>query len=126
NGLAAGYGMIYGPLGDTAGVFALDAATGDEVWRVDLSNNSGEGIDMAPIVYDNTVYVSTVPGNYSGFYRGGEKGILYALDASNGQTIWQWDTTTNNLWGNARVNSGGGLWYPPSFDDNGNIYFGTG
>jgi outer membrane protein assembly factor BamB len=126
NGLAAGYGMLYGAIGDTAEVFALDAATGDETWRVKLSNNSGEGIDMAPVVYDNTVYVSTVPGNYTGFYRGGEKGVLYALDASTGQTIWQWDTTTNNLWGNARVNSGGGLWYPPSFDESGNIYFGTG
>lgn len=126
NGLAAGYGMLYGALGDTAEMFALDARTGDEIWRVKLSNNAGEGIDMAPIVYDNTVYVSTVPGNSSGFYRGGTKGVFFALDAATGKTLWQWDTTTDNLWGNARVNSGGGLWYPPSVDEHGNIYFGTG
>src|SRR5699024_2933545 len=36
------------------------------------------------------------------------------------------DTTKDNLWGNARANSGGGLWHPPAFDDEGNIYVGTG
>jgi outer membrane protein assembly factor BamB len=39
--------------------------------------------------------------------------------------IWQWDTTTDNLWGNARVNSGGGLWHPPAVDDNGMLYLGV-
>jgi glucose dehydrogenase len=126
NGLAAGYGALFGSIGDTSEVFALDSSTGEELWRVRLSNNPGEGIDIAPIVYDSVVYVSTIPGNTSGYYRGGLKGILYALDASNGSTLWQWDTTTDNLWGNPRVNGGGGVWYPPSFDDQGNIYFGVG
>jgi glucose dehydrogenase len=126
NGLAVGYGALYGTLGDTSEVFALDAVSGEELWRVRLSNNPGDGIDMAPIVYDSVVYVSTIPGNTSGYYRGGLRGILFALDASTGSTIWQWDTTTDNLWGNPRVNGGGGLWYPPSFDDEGNIYFGVG
>jgi glucose dehydrogenase len=126
NGLAAGYEMLVGTIGDTSEVFALDARSGEEVWRVRLSNNPGDGIDMAPIVYDSTVYVSTIPGNTSGYYRGGLRGILYALDASTGATLWQFDTTTDNLWGNPRINGGGGVWYPPSFDDEGNIYFGTG
>jgi alcohol dehydrogenase (cytochrome c) len=30
-----------------------------------------------------------------------------------------------NLWGNPGVNSGGGLWYTPSFDAQGNIYMGV-
>jgi glucose dehydrogenase len=122
NGLAIGYGIIAGALGDDAVVVALDAATGAEKWRADLSNNVGEGIDMAPIIYDNTVYVSTVPGNSQVFYRGGQKGIFYALDITSGHVIWQWDTTTDNLWGNARVNSGGGLWHPPAIDDAGKLY----
>lgn len=126
NGLAVGYGMVVGVLGDSAEVVALKADTGEEIWTTKLSANMGEGVDMAPLIYDNTVYVSTVPGNTNVFYRGGQKGIFYALDASSGQVIWQWDTTTDNLWGNARVNSGGGLWYPPSIDDQGNIYFGVG
>ncbi|MGH2562052.1 MAG: PQQ-binding-like beta-propeller repeat protein [Thermomicrobiales bacterium] len=126
NGLAAGYGRIVGTIGDTAEVFALDADSGAEFWRVKLSNNVGEGVDMAPLVHNNFVYVSTVPGNNIAFYRGGQKGIFYALDASSGHTVWQFDTTTDNLWGNARTNSGGGLWYPPSVDEDGNIYFGVG
>jgi glucose dehydrogenase len=126
NGLALAYGAIFGATGDTAEVFALDAGSGAERWRVRLSNNRFEGIDMAPAVYDSTVYVSTIGGNTRGFNRGGTRGVLFALDAATGSTLWTFDTTTDNLWGNPRVNSGGGLWYPPSFDADGNLYFGVG
>ncbi len=127
NGVAVAYGMVYAATGDTSVVFALDAETGDEVWRNDISNNDYECIDMAPLVYDNIVYISTNPNNTThGNYRGGARGILYALDAKGGSTLWTFDTATDNLWGNPRTNSGAGLWYPPSVDDKGNIYFGTG
>ena len=122
NGLSIGYGVIAHGLGDSGIAVALDAATGTELWRATLTNNVGEGIDMAPLIYDNTVYISTVPGNSTVFYRGGQKGIFYALDITSGDTIWQWDTTTDNLWGNARVNSGGGLWHPPAVDEEGQLY----
>jgi outer membrane protein assembly factor BamB len=126
NGLAVGYGMVYGTTGDDAGAFALDLATGDQVWRVQLANNPATSTDMAPLVYDNTVYVSTTPCTSQVCYQGGQRGILYALDATSGVTLWSFDTTTDNLWGNPRLNSGGGLWNPPSVDDEGNLYFGTG
>ena len=123
NGLTVAYGNLYSILGDTAEVVAVNVETQEEVWRVKLTNNIGEGIDIAPIVYDNTVYVSTVPGNGVVFYRGGQKGIFYALDASSGSTIWSWETTTDDLWGNGRVNSGGGLWNPPAVaTDTGMLY----
>ena len=122
NGLIVAYGNVYSVLGDTAEVVCINADTQEDVWRARLSNNLGEGIDMAPLVYDNTVYVSTVPGNSIVFYRGGQKGIFYALDASSGNTIWQWDTTTDDLWGNGRVNSGGGLWNPPAVASDGMLY----
>jgi outer membrane protein assembly factor BamB len=125
NGLSIGYGIIAAGLGDPAEAVALDAATGEELWRTKLSANAGEGIDMAPLIFDNTVYISTVPGNTNVFYRGGQKGIFYALDITSGNTMWQWDTTTDNLWGNARVNSGGGLWHPPSVDSEGNLFLGV-
>jgi outer membrane protein assembly factor BamB len=70
-----------------------------------------------------------VPGNAgtpSGWYTGGTKGVLFALDASTGSSMWQWDTTTDNLWGDSRANSGGGLWYPISVDENGHLFFGVG
>ncbi len=124
NGVALGYGMVYGTIGDSKEVFALDAETGEEVWRVQLSIN--EGVDMAPTVYDNVLYVSTVPGTNEDFYRGGQRGVLFALDAATGAPLWSFDTTTDNLWGNPRANSGGGLWYPLSIDEEGNLYFGVG
>jgi outer membrane protein assembly factor BamB len=127
NGVAVAYERVYAATGDTSVVFCLDAKTGELLWQNDVSNNDFECIDMAPLVYDNIVYISTNPNNTShGNYRGGARGILFALDAASGVTLWSFDTATDNLWGNPRTNSGAGLWYPPSVDDAGNLYFGTG
>ena len=127
NGVAVAYGMVFAATGDTSTAFALDAATGKQIWAVKLTNNNYECIDMAPAVYDNFVYVSTNPNNTAyGNYRGGARGILYALDAATGATMWSFDTSVDNLWNAPRINSGAGLWYPPSFDEDGNMYFGTG
>lgn len=129
NGLAVGYGQVYGALSNTGEIAAVSFETGELIWRVKLTNHPGESITIAPTIFDNTVYVSTVPGNPggpSGWYTGGTKGIIYALDASSGGTMWQWDTTTDNLWGDNRANSGGGAWYPISVDDAGQLYFGVG
>ena len=82
---------------------------------------------MAPAVYDSTVYVSTVAGQHARRSTGAAReGILFALDAATGATLWQFDTTTDNLWGNPRINSGGGLWYPAVVRRGGNLYFGVG
>jgi alcohol dehydrogenase (cytochrome c) len=124
NGAAAAYGNLYYTVGGLADVLAVDAATGKELWRTNIQGPLDEGITIAPLVFDNTVYVSTIPGSSEGFYMGGQRGLIHALDATTGDVIWYFDTTTNNLWGNARVNSGGGLWHPPSVDAEGNIYVG--
>lgn len=123
NGVAIGYGMIYGSTGDNREVFALDAATGKEVWKTLLSGNDREGIDMAPNVYGGMVLISTVPGNSKAFYDGGARGTLYGLDASTGEILWQFATVDEDLWGNPSINSGGGSWYPPAIDDDGNLYW---
>ncbi len=105
-------------------VVALSAATGKQLWSRTLIQNNHEGIDMAPGYNDGTVYVSTVPVNPTvGQYLGGGKGILWALNAKTGAPEWSWDEV-QNLWGNPAINSGGGLWEPPSFDAQGNIYLG--
>jgi outer membrane protein assembly factor BamB len=121
NGLAVAYGMVFGATGVNREAFGLNAETGEEVWRNKLSPNNRERIDGAPSVYNNTVYVSTCPA-----YSGGARGIVYALDCLTGDVLWYFDTTGNNVWGAPRLNAGGGLWYPISFDDDGNLYFGTG
>ena len=47
------------------------------------------------------------------------------VDAGTGQVLWYFDTTTDNLWGQPTVNSGGGFWHPPSVDDDGKLYIGV-
>jgi lanthanide-dependent methanol dehydrogenase len=63
---------------------AVDAATGQEVWRTKLGEiNLGETMTMAPLIVKNKVYV----GN-----SGGEMGIrgwLTALDLGTGKVVWR-------------------------------------
>ena len=115
-------GTVYAATDNTA--VALSAATGTQLWSRKLIGNDHEGIDMTPGYNDGTVYVSTVPVNPTvGQYLGGAKGTLWALNAATGAPKWSWDEV-QNLWGNPTINSGGGLWDPPSFDSQGNIYIG--
>ncbi len=115
-------GTVYAAT-DSAAV-ALSAATGRQLWSRTLIGNDLEGIDMAPGYNDGTVYVSTVPVNPNkGQYLGGAKATLWALNAATGVPDWSWDEV-QNLWGNPGLNSGGGLWDPPSFDAQGNLYIG--
>jgi glucose dehydrogenase len=124
NGLVVADGLVYGATPDSA--FALDQKTGEEVWSTELVRNSHESIGMAPGYHDGSVFVSTVPVTPSETYHGGAVGILWALNGKTGKKEWKFDTVPENLWGNPEVNSGGGLWYPPSFDGKGSIYVGTG
>jgi alcohol dehydrogenase (cytochrome c) len=120
NGLAVAEGRVYGAT--NAGAFALDQKTGKEIWLTQL----GGPVDMAPGVNDGKVYVSTVPENTSAEYEAGAVGTLWAMDGKTGKKLWHFDTVPKDLWGEPNVNSGGGLWYPPSFDKAGNVYAGTG
>lgn len=124
NGVSIGYGKVFG--GTNTDAFALDDANGNVLWRKRLIRQKSEGIDIQPLVWNNMVILSTVPGAaLSNFYGGGGKGIVYALDVSSGAQKWRFDTTTGNLWGNPKVNSGGGAWYTPSVDAAGSVYVGV-
>ena len=99
NGVSYGYGRLFGATETKA--FALDPATGKVLWSRKLTRNSNEGIDMAPQLYDNTVLVSTVPGNTSSFYKGNGVGVVWALDAATGKAKWRFSTVSDGakLWG---------------------------
>jgi alcohol dehydrogenase (cytochrome c) len=123
DGVNVANGVVYAATNHAA--VALSAATGRQLWSRTLIRNDHEGIDMAPGYNRGTVYVSTVPSNpLVGQYLSDAKGILWALNAQTGAPEWSWDEV-GNLWGNPRINSGGGQWYPPSFDAQGNIYLGV-
>jgi outer membrane protein assembly factor BamB len=124
NGVVVGEGLVFGATSKAA--FALDQETGKEVWSTELAQNFGEAIDMAPGNHDGLVYVSTVPTTVNAAYPGGGVGTLWALDAKTGAKKWHFDTVPKDLWGDTKDNSGGGVWQPPSFDDKGFVYFGTG
>ena len=125
NGLALGYGKLFGST--AASAFALDATTGKQLWMHKLTDNKNEGIDMAPQLYDNKVLVSTIPGSSTNFYHPGALGIVYSLNADTGKTLWKFDTIKGGykLFGHPEVNSGGGLWYPPSVDSSGRVFMGV-
>jgi alcohol dehydrogenase (cytochrome c) len=123
DGVNVADGVVYAATNHAA--FALSAATGRQLWIRTLTGNNHEGIDMAPGYNRGTVYVATVPVNPTvGEYLGGGKGILWALNAATGAPKWSWDEV-GNLWGKPAINSGGGQWYPPSFDSQGNLYIGV-
>jgi outer membrane protein assembly factor BamB len=124
NGVAVADGRVFGATPTAA--FALDQETGEELWSVTLIRNGSEGIDMAPGYHDGLVYISTVPVTATSTYEGGGVGVVWALDAKTGKKVWHFNTVPNSLWGDKEVNSGGGLWYQPSFDDAGSMYIGTG
>jgi alcohol dehydrogenase (cytochrome c) len=113
-------GTVYAATDNSA--IALSAATGRQLWSRKLIGNDKEGIDMAPGYNNGTVYVSTVPVNPTkGQYLGGARSTLWALNAATGAPEWSWDEV-QDLWGKPGLNSGGGLWDPPSFDRQGNLY----
>ena len=69
-------------VGDSDGVYALDAATGEERWRFESGRWSSAS--AAPVVKDGVVYVGEEAG-------GGGRGefYLYALDAATGEERWR-------------------------------------
>jgi outer membrane protein assembly factor BamB/mono/diheme cytochrome c family protein len=124
-GVGLGYGQLYGTKGDDSGrgntVVAYDAESGDEVWATDIGANGGD-VNVQPIAYDGLVIAST-----SG-YGAGTRGTVYALDAETGAIVWDLPVIEDpDLWGNPELNSGGGIWYPPTIDpERGLAYVGTG
>ncbi|MCH7788621.1 MAG: PQQ-binding-like beta-propeller repeat protein, partial [Acidobacteria bacterium] len=125
-GVAVADGRVFGLHGSN-GIVAVDIDSGEELWVTKITSTPTEGVDIQPLAYDGVVLASTVPISIDGIYRGGDRGILHALDAETGDVLWTFDTVkSEDLWGNPEVNSGGGSWYPPSIDpDRGLVYWGV-
>ena len=115
NGVTLAYGRIYGVT--ATGVFALDAATGHQVWY-DPSFAGGKAkFDIAPQVANNRVFVA------SALTAGG--GLIYALDAGTGATEWSFQTVADQT-GQQLKATAGGAWDPFLIGPDGSLYAGTG
>jgi outer membrane protein assembly factor BamB len=125
DGVAVGWGKVFAAT--RVGLIALNAGNGAPVWSRRLTTTATEGVDIQPTVVDGRVLAATVPVSVGGIYKGGDRGWLFALNATTGATDWAFDTVASpDMWGNPAVNSGGGAWYPPSIDVASNrVYWGT-
>jgi outer membrane protein assembly factor BamB len=85
NGVTIADGRIYGVT--ATGVFALDAQTGRQVWYDTQLAARKTNFDMAPQVANGKVFVA------SALTAGG--GIIYALDAGTGATLWSFQTVVD-------------------------------
>jgi outer membrane protein assembly factor BamB len=116
NGLAVVDNRVYGATDSDA--FGLDAETGRQLWRRHLTSASEQLVDVAPVVWEGFVLLSTVGYPPSG------RGAIYALDAATGTVRWRF-VTIQRPWKYPREAGGGGLWYPVSIDRHGRLYGGN-
>jgi len=115
NGVTIGYGRIYGVTAN--GVFAVDAHTGDEVWYVTDFGPPKAEFNIAPQVVGNKVFVS------SSVTVGG--GIIYALDAGTGATLWTFQTVIDKV-GQQLQATAGGAWDAVLIGPDESVYAGIG
>jgi len=140
-GALGGSGRLAVFVGDrSAGVHALDAATGREIWSAKADTHPLATITGSPTLYRGRIYVpvsstesaATLSRNYRCCTF---RGSVVAVDASNGRKLWQSFTITQTpkpyrlapdgqrLWGPA----GAAIWSAPTVDvRRGVLYAGSG
>ena len=127
-GVAYGAGTIFlGQLDAT--LVALDAATGQVLWKVAVDDWHERWTEtMAPLYVDGKVIIGSSGGEYE------VRGHITAYDANTGKLLWRFYTVPgpgqfgNDTWaGDSWKNGGATVWTTPSVDPQlGMIYFGTG
>ena len=140
-GPAGTAGQYLAYFGDLKGnVYALNAATGAQVWKIALDPHPSARITGAPQLYENRLYVpvssleeatASDPSYECCTFRGS----VAALDARTGKQIWKTyiipdapKPTGKNAKGAQQFGpSGGGVWNSPTIDPKRHVlYVGTG
>ncbi len=123
-----------------ANAYAVDAQTGEQIWRVSLDPHVAARITAAPLLYSDVLYVpvssSEEPSASQLTYECCTfRGSVAALEARSGHKLWQTYTVSEaprprrknsagtQLWAPA----GGAVWGTPVVDPRGGaLYLGTG
>jgi polyvinyl alcohol dehydrogenase (cytochrome) len=97
-------GVVY--VGDALGVLhAIDAATGAGIWSVEPDAQNAASIWSSPVVADGVIYT----GIASVAKEAGFRGVVVAVDAATGTTIWEHFVTPEGT-------DGGGVFGVPAVD----------
>ena len=132
------YAAYFGDL--RANAYAVDAATGELMWKTRIDDHASARITGAPQWFENRLYVPVASGEEGaaggpGYRCCTFRGSLVALDAATGKQIWKTYTiaelpkpTTKTSKGvQLYAPSGGGVWSAPTIDAKRRaIYIGTG
>ena len=134
---AGGYAVYFGDTG--ANVYAVDAATGRELWSRRLDEHLYARITGSPTLYQDRLYVPVssmeeTAASQQGYECCTFRGSLNALDVKTGEVVWRTMMVPTSqpagknaagvaLWGP----SGVGIWSAPTIDvKRGVVYAGTG
>lgn len=127
--------------GDRNGnAYALNATTGEQIWKTRVDLHPGALITGAPQLYQNRLYVPVASGEEglaveATYQCCTFRGSVVALDAFSGRQIWKTyvipdapKATTKNAKGTQQFGpSGGGVWNSPTVDPPRHaLYVGTG
>jgi len=127
--------------GDLIGnVYAIDAVTGEQVWRAHPDEHPSATITGTPTLYGDRLYVpvsslEVVPATDPAYACCTFRGSVTALDAATGKPVWQTHTVDEtpavrgkNDVGTDRIGpSGAPIWNSPAIDEKrGQLYVGSG
>jgi polyvinyl alcohol dehydrogenase (cytochrome) len=118
-------------------VYALDADTGAELWKVKVDDHTAIRLTGAPTLHQGRLYVPIASGeeglaNDPDYVCCTFRGTLVALDAATGKTIWRTHTIDQPAVavpgdGHRMGPAGAGIWSAPTIDERRRlIYVATG
>ena len=116
--------------GDTrAHLYAVDAATGRQLWRTKLDDHRSATLTGSPVLFEGRLYagassIEEFTGAAAEYPCCDFRGSLSAIDASNGERIWKTHTIpeepkprrANSKGVVQRGPSGAGIWSAPTID----------
>ncbi|HEY7286435.1 MAG TPA: PQQ-binding-like beta-propeller repeat protein [Vicinamibacterales bacterium] len=137
-GASARHVVYFGDL--KANTYALDAATGELIWKKSVDQHRFARVTGSVTLYDGKLYVpvSSIeegPGAQPNYECCTFRGSVVALDAANGNQVWKSYTITEtpvqtgkNSKGTAQyAPAGAAVWNAPTIDpQRGVLYIGTG